>query len=72
MPCQLGGNPDCRNCGCMASAGLEAIGRHRYKGWIPVGPDLLRLGARGEDGRAPARRGRSGHGGARSIHALAH
>ena len=36
-PCQLGGNPDCNNCGCMASAGLEAIGRHRYKGWIPVG-----------------------------------
>jgi hypothetical protein len=21
----------------MASAGLEAIGRHRYKGWIPLG-----------------------------------
>ena len=37
LPCQLGGNPDCNNCGCMASAGLEAIGRHRYKGWIPVG-----------------------------------
>ena len=36
-PCQLGGNPDCTNCGCMASAGLEAIGRHRLKGWIPVG-----------------------------------
>jgi sulfatase maturation enzyme AslB (radical SAM superfamily) len=36
-PCQLGGNPDCNNCGCMASAGLEAIGRHRLKGGIPVG-----------------------------------
>jgi sulfatase maturation enzyme AslB (radical SAM superfamily) len=36
-PCQLGGNPDCSNCGCMASAGLEAIGRHRYKGVIPIG-----------------------------------
>ena len=36
-PCQLGGNPDCSNCGCMASAGLEAIGRHRLKGGIPVG-----------------------------------
>ena len=36
-PCQLGGNPDCSNCGCMASAGLEAIGRHRVKGWIPLG-----------------------------------
>ena len=36
-PCQFGGNPDCRNCGCLASAGLEAIGRHRLKGGIPVG-----------------------------------
>jgi sulfatase maturation enzyme AslB (radical SAM superfamily) len=36
-PCQFGGNPDCRNCGCMASAGLEAIGRHRLKGGLPVG-----------------------------------
>ena len=26
-PCQFGGDPDCENCGCMASAGLEAIGR---------------------------------------------
>jgi sulfatase maturation enzyme AslB (radical SAM superfamily) len=37
MPCQLGGNPDCSNCGCLASAGLEAIGRHRLSGGIPVG-----------------------------------
>jgi sulfatase maturation enzyme AslB (radical SAM superfamily) len=36
-PCQFGGNPDCSNCGCMASAGLEAIGRHRLKGGLPVG-----------------------------------
>ncbi|HEY6509050.1 MAG TPA: radical SAM protein [Vicinamibacterales bacterium] len=36
-PCQLGGNPDCSNCGCLASAGLEAIGRHKLKGLIPVG-----------------------------------
>jgi MoaA/NifB/PqqE/SkfB family radical SAM enzyme len=36
-PCQLGGNPDCSNCGCVASAGLEAIGRHKVKGLIPVG-----------------------------------
>jgi sulfatase maturation enzyme AslB (radical SAM superfamily) len=36
-PCQFGGNPDCNNCGCMASAGLEAIGRHRLTGTIPVG-----------------------------------
>jgi MoaA/NifB/PqqE/SkfB family radical SAM enzyme len=36
-PCQFGGNPDCANCGCIASAGLEAIGRHKLKGVIPVG-----------------------------------
>jgi organic radical activating enzyme len=36
-PCQLGGRPDCTNCGCMASAGLEAIARHKVKGTIPVG-----------------------------------
>ncbi len=36
-PCQLGGKPDCNNCGCIATAGLEAIGRHKLKGAIPVG-----------------------------------
>ena len=36
-PCQFGGDPDCNNCGCIASAGLEAIGRHRLKGGIQVG-----------------------------------
>jgi sulfatase maturation enzyme AslB (radical SAM superfamily) len=36
-PCQFGGNPDCENCGCIASAGLEAIGRHRLRGGLPVG-----------------------------------
>jgi MoaA/NifB/PqqE/SkfB family radical SAM enzyme len=35
-PCQFGGDPDCGNCGCLASAGLEAIGRHRLAGGIPV------------------------------------
>jgi hypothetical protein len=35
-PCQLGGHPDCSNCGCMASAGLNAVGRHRLPGGVPV------------------------------------
>lgn len=39
-PCQFGGTPDCLNCGCIASAGLEAITRHRIKGVIPVGQVL--------------------------------
>jgi MoaA/NifB/PqqE/SkfB family radical SAM enzyme len=36
-PCQFGGVPDCSNCGCLASAGLAAIARHRLFGFIPVG-----------------------------------
>jgi MoaA/NifB/PqqE/SkfB family radical SAM enzyme len=36
-PCQFGGKPDCEQCGCMASAGLGAVGRHRVGGYIPVG-----------------------------------
>jgi MoaA/NifB/PqqE/SkfB family radical SAM enzyme len=35
-PCQFGGTPDCRNCGCIASAGLAALGRHQLFGLIPV------------------------------------
>lgn len=36
-PCQFGGNPDCSNCGCIASAGLGAVGRHRLPGGLRVG-----------------------------------
>src|SRR3954464_9727548 len=36
-PCQFGGNPDCANCGCIASAGLKAVGRHRLPGGLRVG-----------------------------------
>jgi MoaA/NifB/PqqE/SkfB family radical SAM enzyme len=36
-PCQFGGNPDCSNCGCIASAGLAAVARHQLFGVIPVG-----------------------------------
>ncbi len=35
-PCQFGGNPDCARCGCIASAGLKAIGDTRLMGFIPV------------------------------------
>jgi hypothetical protein len=33
-PCQFGGNPDCTQCGCMASAGLEAVGRYKVPGGL--------------------------------------
>ncbi len=36
-PCQFGGAPDCSQCGCIASAGLAAVARHRLLGFIPVG-----------------------------------
>ena len=47
-PCQFGGTPDCANCGCMASAGLAAIARHRVLGVVPVGAILngsMKVGA---------------------------
>jgi organic radical activating enzyme len=37
-PCQFGGTPDCSNCGCIASAGLAAIARHRLFGFVPISP----------------------------------
>jgi MoaA/NifB/PqqE/SkfB family radical SAM enzyme len=36
-PCQFGGAPDCSNCGCIASAGLAAVARHKLFGFVPVG-----------------------------------
>lgn len=47
-PCQFGGAPDCANCGCIASAGLAAVARHRLFGFLRVGSILeasLRTGA---------------------------
>jgi hypothetical protein len=35
-PCQFGGRPVCSECGCVASAGLAAIGNHKLGGLIPV------------------------------------
>jgi MoaA/NifB/PqqE/SkfB family radical SAM enzyme len=36
-PCQFGGQPDCANCGCIASAALGAVARHRLPGGLRVG-----------------------------------
>jgi hypothetical protein len=46
-PCQFGGTPDCENCGCIASAGLGAVSRHRLPGGLRVGAifdQSLRIG----------------------------
>ena len=56
-PCQFGGNPDCTNCGCIASAGLGAVGRHRLPGGLRVGAIFegsLRLGEKMRQLRAPS------------------
>jgi MoaA/NifB/PqqE/SkfB family radical SAM enzyme len=36
VPCQFGGAPDCSQCGCIASAGLAAVGDYKVFGTIPV------------------------------------
>lgn len=36
-PCQLGGQPECSDCGCAASAGLSTIGRYKLAGLLKVG-----------------------------------
>lgn len=36
VPCQFGGTPDCSQCGCMASAGLAAVGDYRLFGAVPL------------------------------------
>jgi hypothetical protein len=36
-PCQFGGDPDCSRCGCMASMGLAAVGRHKLVGPLTAG-----------------------------------
>ena len=36
-PCQFGGDPDCSQCGCVASAGLAAMERARLPGGMKVG-----------------------------------
>jgi organic radical activating enzyme len=35
-PCQFGGRPVCTECGCLASAGLAAIGRYKIGGILPI------------------------------------
>jgi sulfatase maturation enzyme AslB (radical SAM superfamily) len=35
-PCQFGGDPDCSQCGCIASAGLSSVGDYRLFGMLPL------------------------------------
>jgi hypothetical protein len=36
-PCQFGGDPDCEQCGCIASMGLAAVGHHKVLGALTAG-----------------------------------
>jgi MoaA/NifB/PqqE/SkfB family radical SAM enzyme len=36
-PCQFGGEPDCSQCGCMASMALAAVGNYRVAGPLTAG-----------------------------------
>jgi MoaA/NifB/PqqE/SkfB family radical SAM enzyme len=36
-PCQFGGDPDCSQCGCVASMVLAAVGHHRVVGGLTAG-----------------------------------
>jgi len=36
-PCQFGGNPDCSQCGCVASMGLAAVGNHKILPGVTAG-----------------------------------
>ncbi len=44
-PCQIGGSPVCSECGCLATAGMTAIGRYKLGGLVRVG-DIFRLSER--------------------------
>lgn len=48
-PCQFGGKPVCAECGCMASAGLAAVGSHKLAGVVSVGA-LFRMSKRVGEG----------------------
>jgi MoaA/NifB/PqqE/SkfB family radical SAM enzyme len=49
VPCQLGGNPVCGECGCIASAGMHAVAGVKLGGVVPLFAILnasIRLGSR--------------------------
>jgi hypothetical protein len=35
-PCQIGGRPECLECGCIAGAGLASLGKIRLAGLLKV------------------------------------
>ena len=63
-PCQFGGDPDCGQCGCIASMGLAAVGHHRVMGSLTAGKLFMasdRLGKGWKRLRRSFARNRSKH-----------
>ncbi|MFZ0630599.1 MAG: radical SAM protein [Acidobacteriaceae bacterium] len=57
-PCQFGGQPDCSQCGCIASMALAAVGHHKLIGPLTAGRIFLASDSLGKGLRKL--RGRSG------------
>ena len=52
-PCQFGGEPDCSQCGCIASMGLAAVGHYRVLGPLTAGALFRWSHAFGQRRRGP-------------------
>ncbi len=59
-PCQFGGNPDCEQCGCIASMGLAAVGHFRVAGKMTAGQIFMASDRVGKAWRS-RRSSRGGH-----------
>jgi sulfatase maturation enzyme AslB (radical SAM superfamily) len=58
-PCQFGGDPDCSNCGCMASVGLKAVGDYKVFGLLTAGSIFKLTDAIGKRAGSFSGRGRT-------------
>jgi MoaA/NifB/PqqE/SkfB family radical SAM enzyme len=48
VPCQFGGDPDCSQCGCVASMGMAAVGNFKLAGPVTIGDFFWTSRAAGE------------------------
>jgi organic radical activating enzyme len=55
-PCQFGGDPDCEQCGCIASMALAAVGHHRVLGPLTAGRLFIASDILGKGWRSLQRR----------------
>ncbi|HZQ90468.1 MAG TPA: radical SAM protein [Terriglobales bacterium] len=60
-PCQFGGDPDCSQCGCMASMGLAAVGNYKLIGGLTAGHVFRASFAVGDKVKSLTQRARRTH-----------